>query len=142
MRTRRLWARLCRDQRGEADTVSWIVVQVPLWFLLALVFVVAMVGIKKNGTASQAQLAVRTAGAATLAAGQAHAQTHGDTWGAPGDAAHVTGAPAQRAVYIRWAYTWQSGVDLITRLTGPFRVEVQQLERREGFYAGPPGAWE
>ena len=141
-RTRRSLRPLWRDSRGEADTAAWIMLQVPLWFLLSLVLIVALVGIKQTGTASQAQLAVRTAGTTTLAAGQAHALAHGAAWGVPGEAAELTHVPDFRAVLIRWSYAWESGVDLITRFTGPFQVTVQQVERREGFYAGPPGAWE
>ena len=133
---------LLQDQRGEADTTGWLMLQVPLWFLIAFIFVVVVVGVKQIGTTAQAHAAARTASTATLAAGQSSALLHGQTWGVPGAAAQLQSVPDQRSVAVRWAYTWHTGVTLVDRIVGGFRVDVSDMERREGFYAGPPGAWE
>ncbi len=142
MRAVRRMSLLWRDERGEADTVDWILVQIPLLFVVFLVFVVAIVGIKQSGTAAQAHAAARLAGTATLAAGQSAAHTHAPTWSIPAEAAILTPDGARRAITVRWAYAWESGADLITRVLGAFQIDTQGLHRREAFYAGPPGAWE
>lgn len=133
---------LLQDRRGEADTTGWLLLQVPLWFLISLIFVVTVVGVKQLGTTAQAHAAARTASTATLAAGQSSALLHGQTWGVPGAAAQLQSLPAQRSVAVRWAYTWRTGVNLVDRIVGAFRIDVSDMERREGFYPGPPGAWE
>ncbi len=135
---RSLW----RDARGEADTVDWIIVQVPLLFLTMLVFVVATVGIKQTVTAAQTHAAARLAGSATLAAGQAAAHSSAPVWGIPAPAAGLTPDSARRAIAARWAYAWDSGATFITRITGVFHIDMHSLQRREAFYVGPPGTWE
>jgi len=132
---------LLRDQRGEAETVEWLYWQLPLWFLVTLVIVVALAGIRLAGAASHGHLAARQAGAATLAAGQQAAQA-AEVWGVPSQAIALAAAPEQRAVVLSWDYQWWSGIGLVDEVVGAFRVSVQGLTRREAFYGGPASTWE
>jgi hypothetical protein len=129
------------DDTGQGETASWLLLQVPFWFLVTLVIVIGLVGLRQAGAASLAHLAARRAGTATLPAGQAVAHRHGEVWRVPGTAAQLSGAPAERAVRVRWAFTWQART-LGGRLVGPFDIEVQEHARREGFYGGPPAGWD
>lgn len=133
--------RLLSDERGLDDLYSHLIVQVPFWFLVCLVIVVALVGLKQTSTASLAHLAARSAGTTSLAAGRQVAVQHGDTWGVPGSAATVSNQADRRAVTVDWSYQWQTAT-LVNRVLQPFTIAVGELERREAFYAGPPGAWE
>ncbi len=134
-------AKLWHDTRGDAGTLDWLIVQVPLIFLVAFVITVALLGIRQSGTASHAHLTARLAGTATLASGQSLAQQNAAAWGIPGGAVQVTGNPDQRATTVAWAYDYQ-GVPLVDRFIGGFHVNARATLRREGFYAGPPGGWE
>jgi hypothetical protein len=138
---RQLLRRLVRDDRGETETVSWLITQIPFWFLVTLVIVVSLVGVKQAATASLAHLTARRAGTATLAAGQSVAVEHGAVWRIPGEAAQVQADPGRRSVVVDWAYTWE-GRTLAARFLAPFDIEVRERERAEGFYAGPPDLWE
>lgn len=134
------WQRLT-DERGQAELVSWLITQVPFWFLVTLVVVIAMVGVKQAGTASVAHLTARRAGTATLGAGQQVAHQGGTTWRLPGARAQVRLDPQRRATTVDWSYTWQ-GDALAARFLAPFRITIREHGRLEGFYDGPPSTWE
>jgi hypothetical protein len=129
------------DERGQAELVSWLITQVPFWFIVTLVVVIAMVGVKQAGTASVAHLTARRAGTATLAAGQQVAAQGGAVWRLPGSRAQLHLDPQRRAATVDWSYTWQ-GEALAARFLAPFRITVREHGRLEGFYDGPPSTWE
>ena len=140
MTTASWWSHLT-DERGQADLVAWLMTQVPFWFLVTLVVVIAMVGVKQVGTASLAHLTARRAGTATLAAGQQVALAGGSTWRLPGSRAQVRLDPGRRATTVGWAFTWQADA-LAGWFLGPFRISINDHARLEGFYDGPPSSWE
>lgn len=132
---------LLADERGLSTSMSYALVQVPFWLLFCLIVVVSLVGLKQTGTASLAHLAARSGGTTGLAAGRQVALQHGAVWGVPGAAATLSSQTGQRAVTVNWRFQWQTNT-LLRRFLEPFTIGVQELERYEAFYAGPPGAWE
>ncbi len=132
---RRRWLTLLRDTRGESETIEWVFSIVPLWFMLVIVLVVVVQGLKLAGTASEAHLAARRAGTATLAAGQSMAQTRGAAWNIPGEAAVFT--VDDRLIDVRWAYTWDTQQGVLPAALRRLGVGVAGATRNEGFYAGP-----
>ncbi len=140
--SRSLLRRLTTDERGQADLVAAIIAQFPFWFLITMIVVVALVGVKQAGTASASHLAARMAGTANHpAAGQQVAQDRGAVWGLPGESAQVHFDPSRRAAVVQWDHTWQ-GHQLAARLLPPFRIQTRSHSRWEGFYDGPPTTWE
>jgi hypothetical protein len=129
------------DEEGQAELVSWLITQIPFWFMVTLIVVIAMVGFKQVGTASLAHLSARRAGTATLAAGQQVALQGGETWRLPGTQAELNVDPARRATTSHWTFTWQ-GHSMAARFLEPFRITVNTHQRLEGFYEGPPSTWE
>jgi hypothetical protein len=129
------------DESGQGETASWLIIQVPFWFQVTLVVVIALVGLRQAGAASLAHLAARRAGTGTLPAGQAVALRHGEVWRVPGEAARFESASGRRSVGVEWSFTWQART-LAGRVVGPFDIEVREHARREGFYDGPPDGWE
>lgn len=142
MRRRHWLQRVWRDERGEGETVSWIMTQVPLYFLVTLVVLIAMVGLRQAGTASVAHLAARQAGAQSLAAGRHVATGRGAAWGLPAGAATLATDASRRAVTLHWGYDWQSGSVAGGILGKAFHIDVSLTQRREAFYAGPGDGWE
>jgi hypothetical protein len=135
------WLKQLSHERGQADLASWLITQVPFWFLVTLIVVIAMVGVKQVGTASIAHLTARRAGTATLAAGQQVAIVGSSTWRLPGSQAQVRLDPGRRATTVQWSFTWQAD-SLAGRFLGPFGITVNDHARLEGFYDGPPSSWE
>ncbi len=132
---------LTQEQAGQAELTSWLITQVPYWFLVTLIVVIAMVGVKQVGTASLAHLTARRVGTATLTAGQQVAVAGGATWRLPGNQAQVHLDPQRRATTVHWSFTWQAD-SLAGRFLGPLGITVNEHTRLEGFYDGPPSTWE
>jgi len=133
--------RLLQDEGGQATLLAATLAYVPFLLLVTLVIFVAMAGFRQIGTAALAHLAARQAGIEGLSAGEAMAVQHGEVWNVPGKAARLQVDPARRSVGLAWEYEWQSQT-LAGRLVGAFQIAVQELERKEQFYAGPPDGWE
>jgi len=117
--------------------MEWLITQVPFWFLVTLVILVCMVGLRQAGLTSIAHLAARRAGSSDLATGQTVADEHGGVWGAQ-ERAHLTYDTDRRSVVVTWDYDLQSRSLAATVLERMFHLGVTQTARREAFYAGPP----
>ncbi len=133
--------RLWRDDRGQSVLIPEILSYFLFFFMVTLVITIAMVGFRQAGTASIAHLSARRAGTSTLAAGQSLARRHGAVWNVPGETAAVQADRDRRSARVDWSFSWESGTPA-GRLLGAFRIAVQEIERIEAFYAGPPDDWE
>ena len=132
---------LLQDTRGQANIMEWLITQIPFWFLVTLVILVCMVGLRQAGLTSIAHLAARRAGSSDLATGQVVADEHGGVWGAQ-ERAHLAYDADSRSVVVTWDYDLQSRSLAATVLERMFHLGVTQTARREAFYAGPPEGWE
>lgn len=136
---------LWRDERGQAETTAWLVTVMPYWFLVTLIIVICLVGYRQAGAASIAHLAARRAGTGTLAAGQQVIAARGAVWGVPESTLasdRIQHDTNRRSVRARVHYAWESGTFIGRVIDAVFHIDVYDLERREGFYAGPPADWE
>ncbi len=128
--------RLARDERGQGETVSFTLAQLPFWILVAVLVAVTMLGLRR----ASAVLAVHEAGLAsgrdgTAAGAQAAEHVLGVWWG--GDAAPVTLTEnnQQRSVQVLLDSDWDTAAGGVL---GSLSIQASSWGRKEGFYAGPP----
>ena len=123
----RILHRLARDDRGQGETVSFTLSQVPFWLLVAIIVAVAMLGLRRVS----AVLAVHNAGLASgrvdAAAGESAAQHILDVWWGESE--------QYRSVYAVLDDEWDTAAGDVL---GPLSVKASSWGRKEDFYAGPP----
>jgi len=130
--------RLPQDTRGQANVVAWIFTQIPFWFLVTLIILVCVVGLRQAGLSSMTHLVARRAGSSDLDTGQQVAYAHGQVWGADPTALQLSTDATQRTVTANWGYDLESR-SLAARVLGRmFHLDVTQVARQEAFYGGPP----
>ena len=134
----RILHRLARDDRGQGETVSFTLSQLPFWLLVAIIVAVAMLGLRR----ASAVLAVHNAGLASgredAAAGESTAEhILGVWWGGetPATSVVVGESTQYRSVYAVLDDEWDTAA---SDVLGSLSVKASSWGRKEDFYAGPP----
>ncbi len=128
--------RLARDERGQGETVSFTLAQVPFWTLVAILIAVTMLGLRR----ASAVLAVHEAGLASgrgdAAAGASAAEHVLDVWwGGDTTPVTLTENSQQRSVQVLLDSDWDTAA---SGVLGSLSIQASSWGRKEGFYAGPP----
>jgi len=133
--------RIARDERGQGETVSFTLAQLPFWILVAILVAVVMLGLRR----ASAVLAVHEAGLASgrspstgsgQAAGEQAAEHILDVWwGGDTTPVELTENEQQRSVQVLLDSDWDTAAG---RVLGSLSIQASSWGRKEGFYAGPP----
>ncbi len=127
--------RLARDDRGQGETVSFTLSQLPFWLLVAIIVAVTMLGLRR----ASGVLAVHNAGLASgrvdAAAGESAAEHILDVWWGETVPVIVGESTQYRSVYAVLDDEWDTAA---SDVLGSLSVKASSWGRKEDFYAGPP----
>ena len=136
--------RLIRDQRGVADTISFLWALLPFWALVVIIIFVALVGLRRSAAVLSAQDGGLVAGRASadhLAQGEQAARNEMQTWwgGDLPDSLAVHDYGGWRSVAVNTETEWDTPA---RNLLGLLNIRAGSFQRREAFYSGPPDIFE
>lgn len=126
---------IARDDRGQGETVSFTLAQVPFWLLVAILVAVTMLGLRR----ASAVLAVHNAGLASgrvdAAAGESAAEHILEVWWGETTPVTVSESEQYRSVYAQLDAEWDTAA---SDVLGSLSIQASSWGRKEDFYAGPP----
>ncbi len=125
---------LC-DDRGQGETVTWTLAQVPLWLLIAILVAVTMLGLRRASAVLATHNAGLAAGRVDIAAGESLAGHLLGIWWGDTAPLQVTESGLYRSVQARLDAEWDTAAG---RILGPLSARSSTWQRKEAFYAGPP----
>ena len=132
------------DQRGVADTISFLFGLVPYWAMVVIVIFIALTGLRRSGAVLAVQDGGLVAGRASVdhvTRGEQAARGEMQTWwgGYGPDNLAVNHYGDWRSVWVNTDTEWDTSA---RNLLGLLNIRAGSFQRREAFYAGPPGVYE
>ncbi len=131
----RILRRIARDDRGQGETVSFTLSQVPFWLLVAIIVAVAMLGLRRASAVLAVHEAGLASGRADAAAGESAAEHILSVWWGEMTPVTVGESEQYRSVYVQLDAEWDTAAGDVL---GPLSIQASSWGRKEDFYAGPP----
>jgi hypothetical protein len=128
-------SKIVRDDQGQAETVTWIVAQIPFWLLVAIVVAVTMLGLRRASAVLATHNAGLAAGRVDVAAGTSLAEHVLSVWWGETAPVAVTENGLLRSVQAQLDTQWDTAAG---RIIGPLSIRASSFQRKEEFFAGPP----
>ncbi|MGD9100144.1 MAG: hypothetical protein PVF45_06655 [Anaerolineae bacterium] len=127
---------VARDERGQGETVSWTLAQVPFWVLVAILVAVVMLGLRRASAVLAVHNAGLVSGRVDAAAGQSAAEhVLSVWWGDETAPVHISESSQYRSVQAQLEAQWDTAAG---QVLGPLSIRASTWGRKELFYAGPP----
>ena len=126
---------LLHDDRGQGETVTWTLAQIPLWLLVAILVAVSMLGLRRASAVLATHNAGLAAGRVDVAAGEYLAEHVLNVWWGETTPVLVTESNQYRSVQAQLDAEWDTAAG---RTLGPLSSRSSTWQRKEAFYAGPP----
>ena len=128
-------SKIAHDEQGQAETVTWILAQIPFWLLIAILVAVTMLGLRR----ASAVLATHNAGLAAARvdaeAGRSLAERVLSVWWGETTTVAVTENGLLRSVQAQLDAQWDT---VASRIIGSLSIRASSFQRKEEFFAGPP----
>ena len=126
---------LLHDDRGQGETVTWTLAQIPFWLLVAILVAVTMLGLRRASAVLATHSAGLAAGRVDAAAGESLAQHVLNVWWGETAPVWVTESSQYRSVQAQLDAEWDTSAG---RILGPLSTRSSTWQRKEAFYGGPP----
>ena len=135
--------KLLRDERGQAETTTWILAQPVFWLMVAILVAVTMLGLRRASAVLATHNAGLAAGRVDAAAGEGAAEhVLSVWWGASSGSGGgetvpvaVTESSQFRSVQAYLDTEWDTTAQSVI---GALSIRASTWQRKEDFYAGPP----
>jgi hypothetical protein len=125
---------LC-DDRGQGETVTWTLAQIPFWLLVAILVAVTMLGLRRASAVLATHNAGLAAGRVDIAAGESLAGHLLGIWWGDTAPVWVSESRPYRSVHAQLDAEWDTAAG---RILGPLSIRSSTWQRKEAFYGGPP----
>jgi hypothetical protein len=132
--------KLLRDQRGQAETTTWILAQPVFWLMVAILVAITMLGLRRASAVLATHNAGLAAGRVDAAAGEGAAEHVLSVWWGPSSGSGtvpvaVTESSQFRSVQAYLDTEWDTTAQSVI---GSLSIRASTWQRKEDFYAGPP----